>query len=76
MFIGNFARTHGRLFSFGCVIPVGFLSGSECVHGVLLVIRVMVPIYPFERFRGHTAKTCRFPRRNAALRKPCRARVA
>jgi hypothetical protein len=50
MFIGNFGSASGRLFSFGCVISVGFLSGSEGVHGVLLVIRVMDAHIPARRF--------------------------
>jgi hypothetical protein len=67
MIIGNFAPARRRLFSFGCFISVGFLSGSESVHGMLLVIGVMVAIYPLERFSGHAKEASRLPGRNTAL---------
>jgi hypothetical protein len=44
MIIGNFDAARRRLFSFGCFVSAGFLSGSESVHGMLLVIRAMVSV--------------------------------
>jgi hypothetical protein len=76
MIIGNFAPARRRLFSFGCFISVGFLSGSESVHGMLLVIGVMVAIYPLERFSGHTKEASRLPGRNTALGQPRGAGVS